>query len=152
MNVFYEFHKIVQHFQREGVAYALIGGVAVAFHGYPRFTKDIDLLIGPTELARVTAILRREGYVKSSEPWTFKSTKLTLHRFLKVQELDEMMVDVLVAGTARHRRIIAEAQTTESRGTGAVKVASKPDLIWLKRKRRSRQDEADIARLSGEEA
>jgi hypothetical protein len=39
MNVFYEFHKIVQHLQAERVEYALIGGVAVAVHTTPRFSS-----------------------------------------------------------------------------------------------------------------
>jgi hypothetical protein len=151
MNVFYEFHKIVQHFQAEGIDYALIGGVAVAFHSQPRYTKDIDLLIGEGELDRVTEALKREGYLTSSAPWTFRDSKLTLHRFLKVEDLDDMIVGVLVAGDDRHQEIIAEALEAESEGTGVVRVASKRDLIWLKRQRNSKQDQADIARLEDEE-
>lgn len=152
MNVFYEFHKIVQHLQAEGIAYALIGGVAVAFHAEPRFTKDIDFLICESELGRVTDALKREGYFESAVPWTFTDSKLTLHRFLKVADLDEMIVDVLVAGDDRHEQIIANALEAESQGTGVVRVAAKADLIWLKRKRNSKQDQADIARLEDEQA
>ncbi len=152
MNVFYEFHKIVQHLQEESIDYALIGGVAVAFHSEPRFTKDIDFLIRENELERVTAVLKREGYFKSSAPWTFKESNLTLHRFTKVEDLDEMIVDVLVAGDDRHEQIIANALEAESEGTGLVRVAGKSDLIWLKRRRNSKQDQADIARLEDEEA
>ena len=152
MNVFYEFHKIVKHLQAEEIEYALIGGVAVAFHSQPRFTKDIDLLVREGELDLVTAALKREGYFKSSAPWTFKDSSLTLHRFLKVEDLDEMIVDVLVAGDDRHQEIIANALEAESAGTGRVRVASKNDLIWLKRQRNSKQDQADIARLEDEES
>ena len=152
MNVFYEFHKIVQHLQAEGVEYALIGGVAVAFHSEPRFTKDVDFLIREGELDRVTEALKREGYFKSSAPWTFKDSSLTLHRFVKGEDLDEMIVDVLVAGDDRHQEIIANALEAESDGTGLVRVASKSDLIWLKRQRNSKQDQADIARLEDEES
>lgn len=31
-----------------GVEYLVVGGHAVAFHGYPRFTGDIDFFINPT--------------------------------------------------------------------------------------------------------
>lgn len=150
MNVFYEFHKIVQHLQREEVEYALIGGVAVAFHTQPRFTKDIDLLIRKMELERVTGVMKKEGYFESSSPWTFKDSQLTLHRFMKVEEQDEMVVDVLVAGNERHDAIVANAMAAMSKGTGVVRLATKPDLIWLKRQRHSKQDEADIASLGGE--
>ena len=151
MNVFYEFHKIVQHLQEENVFYALVGGVAVAFHSQPRFTKDVDLLIEENALEQVTDILKREGYFKSSSPWTFKKSNLALHRFLKVEDKDEMIIDILVAGDERHLKIIADALEAESEGTGTVRVASKSDLIWLKRQRNSKQDQADIENLENEE-
>ncbi len=151
MNVFYEFHKIVQHLQADRIEYVLIGGVAVAFHAEPRFTKDIDLLIQERELGRVGEVLKSEGYLKLSDPWTFRNSKLTLHRFIKIDDMDEMIVDVLVAGDDRHLEIIANALEAESKGTGVVRVASKDDLIWLKRQRNSKKDQADIESLENEE-
>ena len=68
------------------------------------------------------------------------------------EDLDEMIVDILVAGHDRHEQIIANALEAESEGTGLVRVAARADLIWLKRQRNSKQDQADIARLSDEEA
>ena len=43
------------------VEYVVVGGHAVAFHGHPRFTGDIDFLLAPTaaNAARVIACLRR---------------------------------------------------------------------------------------------
>ena len=152
MNVFYEFHKIVQHLQADGTEYALVGGVAVAFHAQPRFTKDIDLLVRSCSLQRVASALKKEGYFQSSPPWTFPNSGLTLHRFMKVEDMDEMMVDVLVSDDPRHGEIIANAMEAESEGTGIVRVASKADLVWLKRQRNSMQDQADIARLRHEES
>lgn len=150
MNVFYEFHKIVRHLQAEKIEYALIGGVALAFYAEPRFTKDIDLLVRGNELEQMTDILKREGYFKSSSPWTFKDSALTLHRFMKVEGPDEMIVDVLVAGDDRHEQVIANALEAESEKTGTVRVASRTDLIWLKQNRNSKQDQADIERLQNE--
>jgi hypothetical protein len=152
MNIFNEFYKIVRRFQAERIAYAVVGGVAVAFHAEPRFTKDIDLLIREVDLERVTGILKREGYSESSSPWVLGDSHLTLHRFLKVEDTDAMIIDVLVAGDDRHEQIIANAIEAESEEAGVVRVADKVDLIWLKRKRNSKQDQADIARLSDEES
>lgn len=39
-----------------GVEFLVVGGHAVAFHGHPRFTGDIDLLVRPT-LANATLVL-----------------------------------------------------------------------------------------------
>lgn len=35
---------IAAHLERQGVRYCLIGGFALAAHGYPRYTADVDLL------------------------------------------------------------------------------------------------------------
>jgi hypothetical protein len=151
MNVFFEFHKIVQRLQAEGIEYALIGGVAVAFHAEPRFTRDIDILLRQNGLAKLTAILSEEGYFESSTPRTFKDSQSTLHRFFKAEGEEQMIVDVLVAGDERHERIIRDALEIKSEGTGIVRIATREDLIWLKRQRNSTQDQADIERLLDEE-
>ncbi len=109
-------------------------------------------MIRESELDRFTEVLKREGCFKSSAPWTFQDSNLTLHRFLKVEGLDEMIVDILVAGDDRHQEIIANALEAKSEETGLVRVASKSDLIWLKRQRNSKQDQADIERLKDEES
>ena len=63
-----------------------------------------------------------------------------------------MNIDIIVAGDDRHERIITDALEAEAEGKGIVKVANRADLIWLKRRRNSTQDQADIARLSEEES
>jgi hypothetical protein len=60
-----------------------------------------------------------------------------------------MTLDILLAGNGRHLEIIRNA--LEASGEGCiVRVASRPDLIWLKQQRGSLQDLADIERLSDE--
>jgi hypothetical protein len=48
----------------EKAEFALVGGWAVAYHGYPRFTGDIDILVNPTSdnAARVIRVLHRFGF------------------------------------------------------------------------------------------
>ena len=150
MNVFDEFYEIVKHLQSEGIGYALVGGVAVAFHTEPRFTKDIDLLIRQVDLQRMQSILKKAGYLQSAPSWTFKGSALTLHRFLKVQNTDEMVIDILVADDTDSQRIIENALEAKSEQWGVIKVATKEDLIRLKRRRNSKQDQADIERLMDE--
>jgi hypothetical protein len=53
MNVFFRFHKVVQQLQNDGVEYALVGGVAMAFHGPMRFTRDIDFLAEASEFDKL---------------------------------------------------------------------------------------------------
>lgn len=47
-----------------GVEYLIVGGHAVAFHGYPRVTGDIDVFIRPTSenARRVLTVLEAFGF------------------------------------------------------------------------------------------
>lgn len=58
--IFDRFVEIAQAFQREGVQYILIGGVAVNLHGIIRATEDVDFFIRPDEenIERMKAALR----------------------------------------------------------------------------------------------
>ncbi len=147
MNVFEEFKRLVVELEKQGVRYALVGGVAMAFYTEPRFTRDVDLLVDSDDFDRVKGILEKDGYFESASPWTFRSVAIELHRFLKVvNEEDEMLVDILLAKGAEVRKIIQNAVEAESE-EGRVMLANKKDLIWLKRTRDSKQDQADIEKL-----
>jgi hypothetical protein len=149
MNVFEEFNRLVKELETRNVKYALVGGVATAFYTEPRFTKDIDLLIDSEDYEKTKGILEREGYFESTSPWTFKRVPIELHRFLKVVEEDEMIIDILIAEIKEVRRIIQDSVEAESE-EGRIKIASRKDLIWLKRMRDSKQDQADIEKLENE--
>jgi hypothetical protein len=149
MNVFEEFNSLVKELETHKVRYALVGGVAMAFYTEPRFTRDIDLLIDSEDYEKAKGILEKEGYFESASPWTFKTVPIELHRFLKVIDEDEMIIDILIAEIEEVRRIIRDSVEAESE-EGRIKIASRKDLIWLKRMRDSKQDQADIEKLEDE--
>ena len=43
MNIQQDFAELLRLLEKHKVEYLIVGGYAVAFHGYPRFTKDIDI-------------------------------------------------------------------------------------------------------------
>ena len=149
MNIFEEFANIVKSFEDADVRYALIGGVAMAFYAEPRFTRDIDLLIDADDYENAKKILGKTGYIESASPWTFWKIELTLHRFLKIVDEDEMMIDILVAHKDIHKKMIRDANEAESEG-GIIRIATKDNLISLKGVRDSKQDQADIEKLKNE--
>jgi len=122
----------------------------MAFHDEPRFTRDIDILIRPEDSVKVGAILESLGYSASAAPWKFKQTKLTLHRFLKIENEDHLVVDVLAGSDNRHREIIKNS-LREKAGAGIVRIARKEDIIWMKQLRDSDQDRTDIRKLQNEQ-
>ena len=44
------FAVLRERLEQEGIAYALLGGLALGEHGYPRMTEDIDILLTPAGL------------------------------------------------------------------------------------------------------
>ncbi len=40
-----DFKEFIQSLNDNHVRYLVVGGYAVAFHGHPRYTKDIDIWI-----------------------------------------------------------------------------------------------------------
>jgi len=146
MNVFDEFPKIAKALQQNKIRYALVGGVAMAFHDQPRFTRDIDLLVHPEDFEKLTEILTHLGYEEKAPPWTFQRTNVTLHRFTRIEDQEYLILDILVGHEKKHQTIIAQALLAESE-EGAIKVVRKEDLIWLKEQRHSDQDKVDIKKL-----
>ncbi|OQY17315.1 MAG: hypothetical protein B6I32_01080 [Desulfobacterium sp. 4572_20] len=68
---------------------------------------------------------------------------------MKVLDEDEMIINILIAEIKEVRRIIRDSVEAESE-EGRIKIASRKDLIWLKRMRDSKQDRADIEKLEDE--
>jgi hypothetical protein len=150
MNVFEEFKGIILELEKQKVRYALVGGVAMAFYSEPRFTRDIDILVDIDDFEKAKGLLEKDGYFESASPRTFRNVAIELRRFLKIVDPeDEMMIDILIAKDEEVRRIIQNAVEAESE-EGRVMLADKKDLIWLKRSRDSKQDQADIERLEND--
>jgi len=49
MNIHDEFQELLSLLVGEGAEFAVVGGYAVAFHGFVRATRDLDLFFRPTE-------------------------------------------------------------------------------------------------------
>lgn len=59
-----DFKECVASFNAHGVEYLVVGGYALAAHGRPRYTGDIDLWVRPTHenARRVLAALKAFGF------------------------------------------------------------------------------------------
>jgi hypothetical protein len=55
--------KITKRLDELGIRYALVGGMAMFFHGYRRFTEDVDLLVTREGLAEIHQRLEGLGWV-----------------------------------------------------------------------------------------
>ncbi|MEW6405318.1 MAG: hypothetical protein AB1649_26300, partial [Chloroflexota bacterium] len=59
-----DFKEFFRLLNANGVHYMIVGGYAVAYHGYPRYTKDIDVWIWvhPENAAKIEKTLRDFGF------------------------------------------------------------------------------------------
>jgi hypothetical protein len=139
-----ELKDLVLALDASRVDYALCGGVALAIHGVPRATQDIDLLIRPEDLPRLREVARACGFGLEAFPMDFASG-ITIQRFTKLIDGLPLMLDaLLVAGPldgAWQGR-----QTAEIEG-GRVHVVSRESLIALKLAAGRPQDLVDVQRL-----
>jgi len=55
--------KIAARLDELGIPYAIAGGMALFFHGYRRFTEDVDILVSRESLQRIHQELEGLGYV-----------------------------------------------------------------------------------------
>jgi hypothetical protein len=59
-----DFRDLLELLNRHQVRYLVVGGFAVAVHGTPRYTKDLDIWIevSPDNAARLVAVLDEFGF------------------------------------------------------------------------------------------
>lgn len=67
-----DFADVFRLLNEYGVEFMIVGGYAVAFHGFPRFTKDIDVFFANTRhnTLRLQAALIAFGFQATSVPLT----------------------------------------------------------------------------------
>jgi len=61
--VYESMRRLAKRLDAEGIAYAVIGGMAVTAHGYPRLTLDVDVLMTPDGLQKFRERFVGRGYV-----------------------------------------------------------------------------------------
>lgn len=64
------FEELLKLLEENQVEYVVVGGYAVAFHGYPRFTKDIDIFFknSETNVKRIKKALISFGFTDKDLP------------------------------------------------------------------------------------
>lgn len=59
-----DFREFIELLNSASVKYVIVGGWAVAYHGYPRYTGDIDFFVeaSPDNARRIVKVLQRFGF------------------------------------------------------------------------------------------
>jgi hypothetical protein len=141
-----DLREFIELMNSRSVDYLIVGGHAVAFHGYPRYTGDIGfwIRVSPDNASRIAAVLEEFG---------FGGVGLGTEEFLKSDRVIQLgnppnRIDVLtgVSGVA-----FDEAWNTRQSGVLdglPVSFVSKAVLLKNKRAAGRARDLADVEELT----
>ena len=143
---------LVDRLTAGGIEYAVCGGLALAIHGYPRFTKDIDLLVRSEDVDSIVKAVAELGFVLDAGIMPFdvgSAHARQVRRISKVDGGDHLTLDLLIVSPALQdtwngRRIY----TWEGR---RIHVVSREGLIQMKRMAGRDQDLLDARRLESDD-
>jgi hypothetical protein len=137
---------IVRAVVADGVEFLVIGGLAVAVHGYPRATKGIDIVPRP-EPANLERLYGALAAI-AGRPIEFGPGALALGGNWALQT-EHGQIDVMqwLPGAAAYDELAANAVALDLPGVGTVRFAGYEDVVAMKTAAGGRQDEEDLARL-----
>jgi hypothetical protein len=142
-----ELQAIAEKLHAEAIPYALCGALALAVHGYPRATLDIDLLALAGSVERIRQCARSLGFTLEAAPMEFAGGAVRIRRLSKViaDNDDVLMLDMLSLAPEIEREITVE--TLDWQGT-LLRTVTRESLVRLKMLRGSAQDIADVEKLA----
>ena len=154
-----DYISIFKELNKQKIDYLVVGGLAVNFHGIPRMTYDIDLMIllDPLNIRRIVLKLLDWGYrpgvpvnpedladevIRTS--WIEEKGMRALNFYHESQPIGaiDIIIDLPISyDQLRERAIVIELQGEK------IPVVSINDLIRLKRKAGRKQDLSDVEHL-----
>lgn len=142
-----EFTDLTKTLNEKGIAYAVCGGWAMAIHGLPRATVDIDLLILSENLSAAWETAQNLGYDVEGLPLHFHDGAIEIRRLSRIDKESKRlyMIDFLLV-TEVLRDVWANRQLIEWED-GKLWAVSCEGLILLKTISGREQDLLDIKKL-----
>ena len=148
MGVQKDFKELLELFNKHKVEYMIVGGYALAFHGAPRYTGDLDIYVRPDapNVQQIMSALKDFG---------FGSVGLTAADFEKPNNIIQLgvppvRVDIINSLTGVSWESAFENRIEGKYGNVKVYYIGREQFIFNKRAMGRKKDLADIEAL-GEE-
>ncbi len=148
MDLEQELEHLISALDDEGIEYAICGGLAVAIHGYPRATRDIDLLVRKEALERVESAVAKAGFTLVSGIIPFNAgqeLERNVYRISKARGEDLLTLDLLLVPPFLED--VWKSREKYRVGEHDYWIVSREGLIKMKRIAGRPQDLADLDRL-----
>jgi len=145
MRIEKDFRDFIELLNKNKVQYLIIGGFAYSFYAEPRFTKDIDILIGQSRE-------NPKKILKCIKDFGFRDLDLTEKDFLEQEQIIQLgiaplRIDILTSIKGMNFNKLWENRIIGRYGDIEVNFISKKDLIECKQRSGRKQDLADIEKL-----
>ena len=140
-----DFAELLALFAEHEVEYAIVGGYALAFHGAPRSTGDLDLLVRPT---RANA----ERIVRALADFGFASLGLQVQDFLQPDRVVQLgyppvRIDLITSLSGVSWDQVSAGAVTGEYGAVPARFIGRQELVANKRAAGRLKDQADLEAL-----
>ncbi len=142
-----DFKELLELFNKHNVEYIIVGAYALAFHGCPRYTGDLDILVKPD-------LNNAKNILASIKEFGFESLSLTAEDFSSPEKVVQLgippiRIDLLTSLTALTWEQIESHKVKGEYGDIPVYFIGKDELIINKKALGRHKDLADIESITG---
>lgn len=136
------FEELLAALAADQVDFAVVGGLAVIFNGYPRLTLDVDILVHPSNenLRRLLACLGNwgEGWARELKPEDFAAEEGA------VRVMEEFDLDIFTQMTGKSLDYFRPRLRYLETGRVRIPHLGPEDLILLKQDSWREKDKLDV--------
>ena len=141
-----DFKELLELFNKHKVEYVIVGAYALAFHGCPRYTGDIDILVKPDPG-------NAERILKAIKDFGFESLNLTVEDLSSQEKVIQLgvppiRIDILTSITGVTWKQVSANRAVGKYGNVTVYFIGKNELITNKKSIGRHKDLADIESIS----
>lgn len=149
-NLLRELDNLISVLDKNGIEYAVCGGLALTIHGFPRATFDIDVLIREEMLEKALEGVREFGYDIRGLDISFKERAVEIRRVSKIDDDGEVLsLDFLLV--TPFVEDVWESKITLVWEGKPITLVSRDGLIRMKELAGRHKDLIDVDRIKNEE-
>ena len=142
-----EFTNFTNTLNQKEIRYAVCGGWAMAIHGLPRATIDIDLLVLLEDLNDVWEVAKSLGYNVKGLPLHFHGGIIEIRRISKIDKKTKRLYTIDFLLVTEALKSVWESREIIEWEDGETWTVSRQGLIKLKKISGREQDLLDIKKL-----
>jgi hypothetical protein len=144
-----ELYRLTEAFAIANLGYAVCGGLAVAIHGRPRLTLDIDVVVASEDVDAAVRIAAKTGFDDLTGWVPLPANPFGIDRLFRVNKFegaDYLTLDILEADS-RLNSILVDREAVEIEGK-IIQLLSRAALIKMKSASSRLKDQLDVELLN----